>query len=186
MKKQTELKTESPKKTIFFLLWCFFSRFCICSRWINMRRSMDFNWMAWQKIDFFCARKNNGIFRSANIHIFLCVCVCVLVWINLIHSFPSASRRSLSLLSSCSFTKPFHISSYLLLRTHFVPLEIKFINDFYFRQRCRRCLLIHDIHLIFSLVRLLACALYVSFGDCIDAMRPFHNTGSHSKCCFSL
>lgn len=76
MKKQTELKTESPKKQFFSPLM-FFSRFCICSRWINMRRSMDFNWMAWQKIDFFCARKNNGIFRSANIHIFLCVCVCL-------------------------------------------------------------------------------------------------------------
>lgn len=185
MKKQTELKTESPKKTIFFLLWCFFSRFCICSRWINMRRSMDFNWMAWQKIDFFLRQKKQWYFSFCKYtHLFVCVCVS---WSESI-SFTLSLRllAALSLLSSCSFTKPFHISSYLLLRTHFVPLEIKFINDFYFRQRCRRCLLIHDIHLIFSLVRLLACALYVSFGDCIDAMRPFHNTGSHSKCCFSL
>lgn len=97
MKKQTELKTESPKKTIFFLLWCFFSRFCICSRWINMRRSMDFNWMAWQKIDFFFAPEKTMVFFVLQIYTSFCVCVCVLVWINLIHSFPSASRRSLSL-----------------------------------------------------------------------------------------
>lgn len=126
------------------------------------------------------------VFFVLQIYTSFCVCVCV-SWSESI-SFTLSLRllAALSLWSSCSFTKPFHISSYLLLRTHFVPLEIKFINDFYFRQRCRRCLHIHDIHLIFSLVRLLACALYVSFGDCIDAMRPFHNTGSHSKCCFSL
>lgn len=91
---------------------------------------------------------------------------------------------------------PFHISSYLLLRTHFVPLEIKFINDFYFRQRYivdashfydlpflfQSLALTHTLSLSLAFSFSICVCLHIFFGGFFDAIRPFHYTATDIMC----
>lgn len=76
MKKQTELKTESPKKTIFFLLWCFFpvsvyvpdGLICVV-QWISTE------WPDRKSI-FFLRQKKQWYFSFCKYtHLFVCVCL---------------------------------------------------------------------------------------------------------------